>query len=136
VKINQSTRMEGDRFSCRNCNEPWPVVSLGPPFQSDRCRQCGDKIVAHHDAYRVVQHGGTFFATRHQGRKIREAVETQLAAQPEVVLNFEDVEAITATFADELVANLVVAHPGRITCVGANEDVAATVQRALVRRMT
>jgi hypothetical protein len=44
--IDQSTRMKGDRFVCGDCATEWPRVALGPPFEHDRCLDCGGLITA------------------------------------------------------------------------------------------
>lgn len=86
--------------------------------------------------YQVVQHGA-FLATRHVGQQARNAVEALLAvvgAGERVTLDFIGVEAVTGAFADELVARLIQEHGTRIVVMGANVDVAETVQLALSRR--
>ena len=72
---------------------------------------------------------GSFHATRYGAGQIRATVEDD----HEIAVDFDGVQAITLTFADELVANLV-AVGIRLRLSGANEDVFETVNGALSRR--
>jgi uncharacterized protein DUF4325 len=88
------------------------------------------------ERFRVADHG-TFLATRESGRRARLVVERRLATLPAevgVALDFGDVEAIAGPFADELVANLVLAYAQRISVQGANDDVREVIDRAIERR--
>lgn len=72
---------------------------------------------------------GSFFATRHGAREIRATLD----GDGEVVVDLAGVQAMTLTFADELLANMAVAGR-RLQLSGANEGVFETVNRALRRR--
>jgi len=86
---------------------------------------------------------GAFLATRDHGRQVREDVEDQLGKVPPdtpLILDFSGVEGITASFADELLAKLVVSGgPNRqvgrgIVVEEANDEVRETLETALARR--
>jgi len=53
--VDQSTRMQGDRFVCGECGKEWPTLALGPPFEHQRCGfwnpSCSGRITAIWDVY-------------------------------------------------------------------------------------
>jgi hypothetical protein len=93
--------------------------------------------------YRIVEHWNSFLATRERGRRVREAVESQLAALAPgqtLTLDFNGVEGITVSFGDELVAKLIIDRAAGqfidrgLILEGADEDVYETLETVLARR--
>jgi DNA-binding transcriptional ArsR family regulator len=86
---------------------------------------------------------GRFLATREKGREVRVSVENSLArleAGEELLLNFARVDAVTVSFADELVGKLAsdraagqYSDHGMAVCE-VNEDVRETLDVVLRRR--
>lgn len=72
-----------------------------------------------------------FYATRYRAGCVRDKIEA-MAPDRAVTLSFAGVQAITGTFADELVCGLTAAG-WQVTVEGANEDVADTIQLAMRR---
>jgi hypothetical protein len=79
---------------------------------------------------------GAFFATRHAARQIYDEAVALLGDDDgsRLLLDFAGVEAVTVTFADELVANLVARYGARIVVAGMNREVGEAVTVALTRR--
>lgn len=84
-----------------------------------------------------------FLATRERGRRVREDIESSIArmsAGETLTMDFSGVEGITASFADECVAKLILerdtgSHTDRgLLIEGANEDVRETLETVLARR--
>ncbi len=96
------------------------------------CPTCGNSVTVQVAAY------GEFFATRQRAMPIRSRAVVFLDMHPDdaLIFDFAGVQAVTGGFADELVASLAGAYPGRVRVVGANADVAATIALALTRRGT
>jgi STAS-like domain of unknown function (DUF4325) len=93
--------------------------------------------------YRIAERWNSFLATRERGRRVREDVEDQLARlEPgqTLALDFTDVEGITVSFGDELVAKLIIDRAAGsfvdrgLVLEGANEDVHETLETVLARR--
>lgn len=93
--------------------------------------------------YRIAERWNAFLATRERGRRVREDVESRLAeltAGQTLTLDFTDVEGITVSFGDELVAKLIIDRAGGqfadrgLVLEGANEDVNETLDTVLARR--
>jgi hypothetical protein len=93
--------------------------------------------------YRIAERWNSFLATRDRGRRVREDVEDQLAKlEPgqTLSLDFADVEGITVSFGDELVAKLIIDRAAGpyvdrgLVLEGANEDVHETLETVLARR--
>jgi hypothetical protein len=88
------------------------------------------------DARLRLRERGEFFATRRIGQQIYDDAAALLDTDPgrRLVLDFDGVQAITVTFADEVVANLVADYGTRIVVAGTNHEVAEAVVSALTRR--
>ena len=93
--------------------------------------------------YRIAEHWNSFLATRERGRRVREDVERQLntlAPGQTLALDFTDIEGITVSFGDELVAKLIIDRGAGqfvdrgLVLEGANEDVHETLETVLARR--
>lgn len=94
--------------------------------------------------YKIAERwSSAFLATRDRGRRVREDVEAELgriAVGETLALDFTDVEGVTVSFGDELLAKLVIdRQTGQFTdrglvVEGANEDVHETLETVLARR--
>lgn len=86
---------------------------------------------------------GAFLATRDTGAKVREELERQIrtiADGETVEVSFDDVEAVTVSFADELVGRLFSSHAAgdlpevALVLSGLNQEVREAVAVCLERR--
>lgn len=91
----------------------------------------------------VGQHGHIrFLATRAKGREIRQQLEYQIEREhpDEVVIDFADVEAMTISFADELIGRFYASLAAgdipvlAVVIAGLNEENLATASVCLERR--
>jgi len=92
--------------------------------------------------YRLSEHGRVF-STRERGARLRADIEHKLALAPVTepfVLDFADVDIISFSVADEVVARLIANRDQQtdemapILVANANEDVVDSIVRALERR--
>jgi hypothetical protein len=95
------------------------------------------------ERYKVAARWNKFLATRERGRQVREDLELHLSRLPAgdtLVVDFSGVKGITASFADESVAKLIMARASGdfadrgMVIEGSNEDVRETLEAVLVRR--
>jgi hypothetical protein len=56
IWIDQSTRRtDGDWWVCGDCGIEWPRGLIGPPFEGERCRECGGLLTG---VYRIYPGSG------------------------------------------------------------------------------
>jgi len=89
------------------------------------------------DTVKIMEYGRTF-ATRPRGEQIREAILSRPPAET-IELDFQGVEGVSHSFADELVARLAeygasAAKPFAVEVFGAEPGVERALRRAIANR--
>lgn len=87
------------------------------------------------EPFRLGQYGRSF-ATRERGAELREELLARwLPMSGELTIDFDGVQRVSYSFADELVGRLAAEHDVSVSIANARGAVASVVERATSRRL-